>query len=614
MINRTCAVTLVTLFSFGSLLSYGQANQSLSNLSNPTTINQHLTPNITNTRDLGTSAIGWRSIYLNSRLFLNGALTVHAPATGNFFAGPYAGNTAATGESNTSLGHYALDNVTTGSNNTGLGFRSLNSLTTGTNNTALGFRTLYSVTTASGSTAVGYRALYSNTTGGNNSGFGFQALQANTTGAANTAGGYSSLYSNTTGSANTGYGYLSLYSVTTGYENSASGASALYSNTTGEGNTAGGYSALYANTTGYANTATGRYALYLNSTGFNNSAYGDRSLYLTTTGDYNTAVGTNALYNNSTGNGNTAVGFNAGSFYSANSYNLYLGYATQAGAAGVNYSAAIGYGAVVNASNKIQLGTSTTVLAATGGVTIVSDGRFKDNVKSNDVPGLAFINKLQPVTYNMNYIKYDDFVRKGQRNNKEIAADAAYQSRLSEKSKAREAGFIAQEVEKLCKEQGYTFNGVYTPQNENDNYGIDYSRFVVPLVKAVQELSQENAALRQELAASNQALKQEIDALKALIAGKAPDASPADAYLKQNIPNPFNNTTSIQYSLPAKFKTAQIVIFDASGKSLQQINISKMAGPGIATINAATLSSGAYSYSLVIDGKIAGTKKMILSR
>ena len=60
----------------------------------------------------------------------------------------------------------------------------------------------------------------------------------------------------------------------------------------------------------------------------------------------------------------------------------------------------------------------------------------------------------------------------------------------SESSSIRQSGFIAQEVEKAAKESGYDFNGVHKPANENDNYSIGYSLFVVPLVKAVQEQQQ----------------------------------------------------------------------------------------------------------------------------
>ena len=51
----------------------------------------------------------------------------------------------------------------------------------------------------------------------------------------------------------------------------------------------------------------------------------------------------------------------------------------------------------------------------------------------------------------------------------------------------RQSGFSAQDVEALAKKLGYAFGGVDKPENEDGLYGLRYSEFVVPLVKAVQE-------------------------------------------------------------------------------------------------------------------------------
>ena len=56
----------------------------------------------------------------------------------------------------------------------------------------------------------------------------------------------------------------------------------------------------------------------------------------------------------------------------------------------------------------------------------------------------------------------------------------------------QQTGFIAQEVETAAKNIGYDFDGVHHPESDKDNYTIGYASFVVPLVKAVQELSNQN--------------------------------------------------------------------------------------------------------------------------
>ena len=55
----------------------------------------------------------------------------------------------------------------------------------------------------------------------------------------------------------------------------------------------------------------------------------------------------------------------------------------------------------MDASNKVVIGnTAVTSIGGYADWTNFSDGRYKRNVKEN-VPGLAFINKLKPVTYTL---------------------------------------------------------------------------------------------------------------------------------------------------------------------------------------------------------------------
>lgn len=80
----------------------------------------------------------------------------------------------------------------------------------------------------------------------------------------------------------------------------------------------------------------------------------------------------------------------------------------------------------------------------------------------------------------------------------------------------------------------------------------------------------------------------------------------------QNNPNPFSNSATINYSLPVKFSSAKIIITDKNGSALKTITLSN--NKGSANINAATLSSGAYQYSLYVDGRLIATKQFIVSK
>ncbi len=90
------------------------------------------------------------------------------------------------------------------------------------------------------------------------------------------------------------------------------------------------------------------------------------------------------------------------------------------------------------------------------------------------------------------------------------------------------------------------------------------------------------------------------------------EPTPESSYLEQNKPNPFSKSTNINYSLPAKYTNAQIVITDMYGQTMKQINISEK-GKGSVNIDASTFSAGTYNYALFVDGRIISSKRMVLT-
>ena len=63
----------------------------------------------------------------------------------------------------------------------------------------------------------------------------------------------------------------------------------------------------------------------------------------------------------------------------------------------------VGYGAYASASNLVEIGNWTvTSIGGYAGWTNFSDGRYKKSVRE-DVPGLAFIRLLHPVTYTLDF-------------------------------------------------------------------------------------------------------------------------------------------------------------------------------------------------------------------
>ncbi|MCB0514668.1 MAG: tail fiber domain-containing protein [Chitinophagales bacterium] len=470
----------------------------------------------------------------------------------------------------------------------------------GVHNVALGIGALYKNGDRSDLVAIGDSALYNN-------GIGATLLYEATN---NTAVGSKALYSNTTGNDNTANGELALYSNTTGNSNIAIGVKALYFNTTGKHNTANGKQALIFNTSGNYNNAIGGNALYSNTTGVANIAQGYFALESNTTGWYNIGIGNGAIKSNTTGNGNTGIGTNT----DVSVDNLY-------------YASAFGYNAITNAYNKHVIGRDVagTVIGGYVNWSNLSDGRFKENVKE-DVPGMAFIGQLRPVTYTVDLMKLQKHITAQM---PDSLARRYYPSKEEEAAAAKEirTGFIAQEVEAVAQSIGYDFEGVNAPTNPTDNYSIAYASFVPSLVKALQEqqadLSTKTDEIN-ELRSQNQALATRLSRLEALLGNETQsdkthtqtillEGDTQNARLEQNIPNPFNGETTISYYLPENSRNAELRISNTLGQVVKVVPLSEV-GKGEVKITTRNLPNGTYWYELWLNNQRIDTKTMVLQQ
>jgi hypothetical protein len=439
-----------------------------------------------------------------------------------------------TGMNNTAVGGKAGLNNTSGNHNSFFGYLSGQSNTTSNAGAFFGYGSGYSNTTGSNCSFFGTGSGYYNTTGMNNSFYGFQAGFNNIAGSDNcffglNAGfnnqisgnsffGTYSGYSNIQGNNNSYFGYQAGYSNESGASNSFFGSNSGYLNhgnmscffgdSTGYHTNGGSYNSFYGynagnmNTTGYSNCFYGCMSGYNNLTSAFNSFYGTLSGKSNTNGFANAFFGQQTGENNTTGNLNAFFGAFAGYYNTTGSKNTFIG--EGAGNSSddwqIENSTAIGYQAQVNASNHMVLGNwNVESIGGYADWTILSDSRFKKDV-SNNVKGLHFILKLNPVTYHLDIRKLQQFLKAG-----DIDEEV-----VTRKESILQSGFLAQEVEQAARESGYDFSGVDAPQNEKDQYGIRYAEFVVPLVKAVQE--QQNMIEGQQ--AIIEKLQKEIEELK----------------------------------------------------------------------------------------------------
>ena len=235
---------------------------------------------------------------------------------------------------------------------------------------------------------------------------------------------------------------------------------------------------------GAENIGIGRDAGSKITSGNGNVAVGHEALVQLTTAGGNTMVGFQAG-ENTTGGSNTMIGFKAGEATEGGVYNIFIGQQARGTHPSHSQQIAIGYN-IDAAPGQVAIGTSamgkvynefnTDALWSQG-----SDVRLKNNI-TNSTLGLNFINDLRPVTYTW-------------KPSNELPTDfPMYQEENGRDIETIMTGLIAQEVKTAIDTSGVSRFGGWG----EDNDGIQQIRaqaFVYPLIKAIQELSAQNAAL-----------------------------------------------------------------------------------------------------------------------
>ena len=368
---------------------------------------------------------------------------------------------ASGGQDCTALGHNALTNSTSGSANTALGSHSMVGTVTGSNNVAVGHGALNKNTSGYNNTVVGRIAGLENLGGHNNTFLGMDAGTNNTSGSYNIYAGSGAGKFESTSTDNVAIGWNCFGGERSGgnsnqfNKNTVVGHQALaqqrISNGDGE-NVCIGYRAMYNVTTG----------------GWRNCIVGYQAGYTQNGASYNTFLGTFAGYNYTSGGNTMCLGYNAGT---ANSPS----------------------GALTTHQDTICLGNDSISNFYCNDTSISSsDARDKTDI-TEWTHGLSFINQLKPITY-----RWDKRTWYGTDEEPIGTPDGS-------KKKARlHLGFLAQDALEVEKSFGYASKKddmLAVNLNEDESaYGMKYERLVVPLTKAVQELSAEVDKLKAEIA------------------------------------------------------------------------------------------------------------------
>ena len=135
-------------------------------------------------------------------------------------------------------------------------------------------------------------------------------------------------------------------------------------------------------------------------------------------------------------------------------------------------------------------------------------------------------------------------------------------------------------------------------EDEGGNISINYIELIPLLVQSIKELNS-------KLEASEAQVKE--NELPAGISDEMVELITLD----QNKPNPFSDRTSIKLSIPKSVTSATLFIYDMSGKQMKQTDISDRGNISI-EVTSEGLIPGMYLYSLIADGNVISTKRMIL--
>jgi hypothetical protein len=226
-----------------------------------------------------------------------------------------------------------------------------------------------------------------------------------------------------------------------------------------------------------------------------------------------------------------------------------------------------------------------------GGVYITSDSSLKTNIIKLTGP-LDKLNKINGYNYHYKTVTFT----KGLDSGKTLVPDTVMH-----------AGVLANEIEQVAP---YAVKEMRTGKK-----AVDYIQLIPLLIEGVKDLNRQKNDLSDQLAilqARFNKLAESIDTSGGnykLVSNKTNTA--LDFVLYQNSPNPFNEETSISYSLKGTYSSASIYIFDLQGtlKKSYALNSSSSL-----TVKSSELTPGMYFYSLVVDGKEIDTKRMILTK
>lgn len=189
-------------------------------------------------------------------------------------------------------------------------------------------------------------------------------------------------------------------------------------------------------------------------------------------------------------------------------------------------------------------------------------------------------------------------------------------------------GLIAQDVQKVLPEVVKSHGWVTDEKTgvrhlkKSERLGVYYSDLIPVLIKGIQEQQNQIETLQNQNTNLNQRLRKLEEQMTIVLQQNATQKttiSPSNTtpleekLLFQNEPNPFHQNTTIRYFIPSNVQKASLQISTSNGQLVWEQVIADR-GTGALTIAAKQLKAGTYLYSLILEGKLVKTKRMILTK
>lgn len=227
---------------------------------------------------------------------------------------------------------------------------------------------------------------------------------------------------------------------------------------------------------------------------------------------------------------------------------------------------------------------------ASNGTILTSDKKLKKNVSQFE-RGLETVMELNPISFE-------------------------YNGKLGTTSGKKHVGVFAQNLQEVAPElvvnqEYHAYNAEMDKTGESGEYlAIKDNEVKWMLVNAIKD----QQAIIEKQNERIEALEKAIESLASVetteIESTLDDGKAASLGLAN--PNPFNDFTQIEYNIPASAKTAQMRIYGSNGALVNTIEIGNR-GKGNVRLEAGNISTGTYTYQLVVDGQPVESKKLIVA-